>query len=225
MDSGPTPGRDAFEARTQFIESRNAHGSGDASGFRLQAHGQLSWGRVGLAGTRCCCQCQCWLWAAAGQIQRLHRLHSVTCCVVLQVLVLAAAGTIAMMGATVLAALDGGDASALAQIRDEFATGGGTAPTTWTGPGSCSWLGVTCNTDSTQRVIEIDLSVANAGGTAWTSAGGSTFPFSTLASLQKLVLKDNAKLSGSVPSVSAHPALTFLDVSAICMWVSLGNAT
>jgi hypothetical protein len=144
---------------------------------------------------------------------------------VLQVLVLAAAGTIAMMGAPVSAALDTNDVSALNQLRSALggASPAGTAPTSWTGTPTCAdtagttgWFGVKCDASSTQRVIEIDLSIAGSGGTAWTTAAGTvsfgSSPGSGLNQLQKLVLKDNVGITALPSDLSFLSALALLDV-------------
>ncbi len=168
-----------------------------------------------------------------------------TCCVVLQVLVLAAAGTIAMICAPVSAAVATGDQNAVVALRNSF---GSNAPTSWTTgvvtcgtTGTTGWLGVKCDASSTQRVIEIDLSIAGSGGTAWTTAAG-TASFGTLAlgaldQLQKLVLKDNVGITGlpSLGSLDFLSSLTLLDVrdrqgaravhaAQICFWL-VGDRT
>ena len=141
----------------------------------------------------------------------------------LQVLVLAAAGTIAMMGAPVSAAVATGDQNAVVALRNSF---GSNAPTSWTTgvvtcgtTGTTGWLGVKCDSDpsaTNQRLTEIDLTIAGPGGTPWTTGAGqlgfgSLSSDEALAFLKKLILKDNARITGP-NAVTGASALALFDV-------------
>ena len=140
-----------------------------------------------------------------------------------QVLVLAAAGSIAMMGTPVLAAMNSFDDSALVAFRNSFTSG--TSPPSWMGGPTCSttgttgWLGVKCDSDpsaTNQRLTEIDLTIAGPGGTPWTTGAGqlsfgSLSSDEALAFLKKLILKDNARITGP-NAVTGASALALFDV-------------
>ncbi len=119
-------------------------------------------------------------WASLSfNLKVVHRhgvmIVMVTCCVHWQVLVLAAAGSLAMMGTPVLAAMNS---------PPSWMLGGPTCSTT----GTTGWLGVKCDSDpsaTNQRLTEIDLTIAGPGGTPWTTGAGQ-LGFGSLSSEEAL---------------------------------------